>query len=105
MTAKCANPSCSAEFVYLHRGKVFVLHSAHKARTFSSRLNFVGEAEGLQYAWLCDECVSHYEVVLDADGDLKVRSRYRFRGLIAGVAGPVSLYATSWLVQFGQLSS
>ena len=96
MTAKCANPSCSAEFAYLHQGKVFVLKSSCRNSMFSSRLNFAGQAKGLQYAWLCDGCVSQYEVVLDSECQVKVRSRYRFSGLIAGWAVTIGLYAAAW---------
>ena len=96
MIAKCANPSCKAEFLYLHEGRVFVLNSDAKKRASSSRANFAGQAKGLQYAWLCDGCASNYEVVLDNEGELKLKSHNRYTGLIAGLGVSIGLYAATW---------
>lgn len=95
MVAKCANPSCKAEFRYLHEGRVFALTCRDAAYAFSLRANFAGQVQGLQYAWLCDGCAAQYDVVLDTEGDLKLRSRRNFSGLIAGLVASFGLYAAT----------
>jgi len=106
MLAKCANPSCAAEFLYLHAGKLFLLKSAGHAPTCSARANFSGHVHGIQYAWLCDQCASKYEVVIDADQKLKVRSRFQYAGLIAGIGASIGvplLYASALAGEFYDL--
>lgn len=91
MLAKCANPSCTAEFLYLHAGKLFLLKSTGKGPACSARVNFSGHVHGIQYAWLCDQCASKYEVVIDPDQKLKVRSRFHYAGLIAGLGASIGV--------------
>jgi hypothetical protein len=48
MLAKCANPSCSKPFRYLHEGKLFRLEAGQpKGRSWNQRS---------EWFWLCDEC-------------------------------------------------
>ncbi len=44
MVRKCANPSCSATFLRLHDGKLFIVETA------------AGHPQRLNYFWLCDSC-------------------------------------------------
>jgi len=59
MLSKCANPSCSASFHYLHEGRLFRMETplsgngsvqgGNAARQHNRRLEFF---------WLCDECAT-----------------------------------------------
>lgn len=105
MLSKCANPSCSCEFRYLHMGKLFLLKSKDRSG-FSSRLNFAGHVDGIQYAWLCDQCASQYEVVIDSEEKLKVQSLYRLSGIVAGLCGAIGLqlmWAVSWATDWSSV--
>jgi len=91
MLSKCANPPCNRKFRYLHQGKLFVLKSAHKVDRSSSRVNFAGHVDGIQYAWLCDKCAGKYEVALDPDDRVKVRPLYEFSGIVATLGVSIGL--------------
>lgn len=84
MLSKCANPPCSHRFRYLHEGKLFLLHSSRDGDS-SLRVNFAGHIDGIQYAWLCDKCARKFEVVLDEEDNIKIRSQYPLSGLIASL--------------------
>ncbi len=75
MLSGCANGSCSSKFLYLHEGKLFVLGPTANKGCTSVRLDSPGEVEALRYAWLCDECATKFEVVLDSQGSVKLRNR------------------------------
>jgi len=83
MLASCANPSCSSKFRYLHQGKLFVFNARRDQAATSDRVNFAGQIDRRQYAWLCDECTAKFEVVLDAQDQIKLRERSRIRGVAA----------------------
>ncbi len=70
MLSKCANPSCSAPFRYLHEGKLFRV---------ARRVNGNGSANGweskppqqLEYYWLCDSCASQMTIMRAEDGGIQ----------------------------------
>jgi len=90
MLSMCANPGCTSKFRYLHQGRVFFVES-HRHEDFSPRVNFVGYVDGMQYAWLCDECSTKYEVVLDKDERIQVRPPFRLSGVIASVGVSIGI--------------
>jgi hypothetical protein len=61
MLSKCANPGCSASFLYLHQGKLFRLETSGNGD--DTRIG-VPDPQGknssrrLEYFWLCDDCAS-----------------------------------------------
>ncbi len=61
MLSKCANPGCSASFLYLHQGKLFRLETSGNGDDTRGE---VADRQGkhssrrLDYFWLCDECAS-----------------------------------------------
>ncbi|HET9695306.1 MAG TPA: hypothetical protein VFP40_00485, partial [Terriglobales bacterium] len=69
-----ANPACSAIFDYLHQGRVLVLTSVQESDGMSSRVNFSGHIDHATYMWLCDACLKKFEVSLDIEGRIKLRS-------------------------------
>jgi len=64
---KCANPVCSAQFRYLHQGKLFEVEVQ-----YADSLTGDGQAKpgnGKRHAercWLCDECAAHITLRFDA---------------------------------------
>ena len=70
MLSKCANPSCSASFRYLHEGKLFRV-----ARRSNGKSNGNGWAtkppEQLEYYWLCDSCASQMTITRAQDGGIQ----------------------------------
>lgn len=61
MLAKCANPTCSAPFRYLHEGKLFRLDLGAGP---PSRREHVPRR--LQYFWLCEQCARTMTLVMQA---------------------------------------
>jgi len=51
MLAKCANPTCSAPFRYLHEGKLFRLDLGAGPPSPAGHV-----PRQLQYFWLCERC-------------------------------------------------
>lgn len=81
MLSSCANPSCSRQFRYLHEGKLFLLALKLDETITAAKGKTPKQANEVQYAWLCDQCIEKFEVVLDAEGRVKVRTRYDALGL------------------------
>ena len=70
MLSKCANPSCSTTFRYLHEGKLYLIppmqaQASHKPRC-SSR------TPRLEYAWLCSSCSLDLTIQTDDDFGMRV---------------------------------
>lgn len=95
MLSSCANPSCIRKFRYLHEGKLFLLQSSRNEQSTSKRVDFAGHVDHLHYAWLCDHCSRMFEVVLDSEDRIKIRTRYDLTGLAVGFAAVVSLHLAS----------
>jgi hypothetical protein len=55
MLSKCANPSCSTSFRYLHQGKLyrFEIELEGNSQEASEK-----RRRRLEYYWLCDDCCS-----------------------------------------------
>jgi len=61
MLSKCANPECSAQFRYLHQGKMFCLIPTPRVAASSyGSLDFLYER-----FWLCDRCSKEMKVTWD----------------------------------------
>jgi hypothetical protein len=58
MISKCANPACSAHFLYLHQGRVFrILRRSEESRGQQLGLDpTVKKREQVEFYWLCDAC-------------------------------------------------
>jgi hypothetical protein len=57
MVTNCANPNCSAEFLYLHEGEVFVIELPDNS---------------VEHYWLCPSCARYLRVAYDESGGVKV---------------------------------
>jgi hypothetical protein len=60
MLAKCTDPSCSAEFRYLHEGNLFRLEIDPTVRP--------SRAKPTEYFWLCSRCSLAMTLRLKEDG-------------------------------------
>jgi hypothetical protein len=62
MVSKCANPGCSAPFLYLHRGKLFrfEVESAGLAGTagFGADPEIKHPPRRIEFFWLCPDCAA-----------------------------------------------
>ncbi len=78
MVSKCANPECSATFLYLHRGKLFRLETFGR----EDRRRHLGDDTGaskpmrrIEFYWLCDACVEKVALTFDKNEGIVVRPR------------------------------
>jgi hypothetical protein len=86
MVSKCANPECSAVFLYLRLGKLFrvevqpadVHHSG-----FGSESGTKKPVRRVEYFWLCDTCAPKMTLVLDKS--LGVRTQTVARAQAVGL--------------------
>jgi hypothetical protein len=59
MLAKCANPTCTERFLYLHQGKLFQLTPTPEVQAVSGgALPLLSER-----FWLCEKCCKHMTLV------------------------------------------
>ena len=56
MVSKCANPACSAPFLYLHQGKLFQIEVGTSGRSDPVHVANPKPSRRLEYYWLCDAC-------------------------------------------------
>lgn len=62
MVSKCANPSCSAPFRYLHQGRVFAFTSQSEREHHAGGSKSESKSTKTEYWWLCSECCAKFEV-------------------------------------------
>jgi len=69
MVAKCANPTCSARFLYLHEGELFAVefNSDSPGRVRFADPEYIGHSHSCEYFWLCSSCCSTMTVQFDRD--------------------------------------
>jgi hypothetical protein len=72
MLEKCANPTCSAYFRYLHQGRLFVLDVSDDASNRGAFSNERLAAQRLRYFWLCDTCQRSMTVISEQSWEIKV---------------------------------
>jgi hypothetical protein len=73
MVSKCANPSCSAPFRFLHEGRVFRVES-HPESAAEDNLSAKKAARRLEFFWLCERCASLMTLAVEKGG-VTVRPR------------------------------
>jgi hypothetical protein len=66
MISKCANPTCSARFRYLHEGKLFRFDREAKADSqpllgFDPTLR--KHSPGVEFFWLCTKCAANLTLI------------------------------------------
>ena len=61
MLAKCANPTCSVPFRYLHEGKLFRLDLGAGPPSATGHV-----PRQVQYFWLCEDCARSMTLKMEA---------------------------------------
>jgi hypothetical protein len=75
MVSKCANPSCSAAFRFLHEGRVFRVETRSESlRAAEDNLSAKKAARHLEFFWLCERCASLMTLAVEKGG-VTVRPR------------------------------
>jgi hypothetical protein len=78
MVSKCANPECSAPFLYFHRGRLFRLETEGRQ---DRRRNLGGETGAgkplrrIEFYWLCQDCAEKMTLAFDRTTGISVRPR------------------------------
>lgn len=68
MLSKCANPTCSNTFRYLHEGKLYLINSASCCYG-RKRIAIPANKSGVpEYAWLCSVCCRYLTMRLNEEG-------------------------------------
>lgn len=76
MLAKCVNPVCSAQFRFLHQGKLFEVEIHHRDNQSSNGQRALGNSKAhTERYWLCDQCTQEVDLHFDGRHGLVVRSR------------------------------
>jgi hypothetical protein len=67
MISKCANPGCSARFLYLHTGKLYRIERENRKDDTQPLLGFGPDARrhtrSVEFFWLCEKCASSLTLV------------------------------------------
>jgi len=74
MLSKCANPNCSASFLYLHQGRLFRFEvEARKSGKLAAVRDGPARKAALhiEYFWLCDSCLSTTRLVQENGSQVK----------------------------------
>ncbi|MGA9801028.1 MAG: hypothetical protein WBQ68_18580 [Terriglobales bacterium] len=58
MLSKCANPGCSATFLYLHEGKLFRLDTSVEMLAQTPAREMMKTSRHIEFFWLCDACAA-----------------------------------------------
>jgi hypothetical protein len=58
MLSKCANPGCSAAFLYLHEGKLFRLDTSVEILAQTPVREMTKPSRHIEFFWLCDPCAA-----------------------------------------------
>jgi hypothetical protein len=65
MVAKCANPGCSATFLYLSRGRLFRWDTSHVVSGFGAEPQGQRPARRIEFFWLCEDCAPTMTLVFE----------------------------------------
>lgn len=72
MLSKCSNPDCSADFRYLHTGRLFRFDSRKGAEVGNGSAQKA--PKGIEFFWLCEDCAAKFTLVPDAAAGMRIIS-------------------------------
>jgi hypothetical protein len=78
MVSKCANPECSAPFLYFHQGKLFRLETAggqDRRRQLGAETGVSKPLRHLEFYWLCEACAETMTITFDKASGVSVQPR------------------------------
>ena len=77
MLSKCANPGCSATFLYLSRGKLFRWETGGGATGESQTMDNGQQAKSagrrIEFFWLCEDCASSVTLIFEKGNGVVAR--------------------------------
>jgi len=75
MVSKCANPECSAAFLYLHSGRLFRIEtsSGHERRRAMGEETPRKPLRRIEFYWLCQNCAPRMTLAYEHDAGISVR--------------------------------
>ena len=78
MVSKCANPECSALFLYFHQGKLFRMETEGR----EDRRRQLGDETGvskplrrIEFYWLCEHCAEKMTLAFEKGAGVLVQPR------------------------------
>lgn len=75
MLHKCVNPDCSAQFRYLHQGRLFEIEIQYLETADSAPQGTLRNGKGhVERCWLCDQCATRIALRFDPRRGLVVAS-------------------------------
>jgi hypothetical protein len=80
MVSKCANPGCSAVFLYFRLGKLFrveVQPTELNQSGFGSEVGTKKPVRRVEYFWLCDICAAKMTLISDKTSGVKIKMTER----------------------------
>ena len=86
MLSKCANPGCTATFLYLHRGKLFCLDTSVEVLARSSVREVSKSSRHIEFFWLCDQCSADLTLGYNKATGITVVPLIKELGLAASVS-------------------
>jgi Fe2+ or Zn2+ uptake regulation protein len=78
--SKCANPECSAPFLYFHRGKLFRVETEgrqDRRRQLGEEVGITKPMRRLEFYWLCENCAEQMTLEFDKKTGITVRARVK----------------------------
>lgn len=72
MLSKCANPTCSNLFRYLHEGRLYLINSKSHFDGRKRLSRSASKSRPPEYAWLCSVCSSYMTIHINEDGTIVV---------------------------------
>lgn len=70
MVSECANPHCSAQFLYFGEGQLVAV----------PRQGDVSSRSRIEFFWLCGECANYLELHVSPSGEIDVVERHSLAG-------------------------
>jgi hypothetical protein len=68
MLSKCANPKCSANFLYLHEGRLFRSESAVGSTISAYDTGMKKSSRRIEFFWLCANCAPKMTLIRNGEG-------------------------------------
>ncbi len=94
MLSKCANPGCSASFLYLSQGKLYRWDTSAaatgKGLSFGADAQLQSATRRIEFFWLCEQCAPTMTLVFEKGRGVVPRPLLRAKAAGAATsAGPV----------------
>jgi hypothetical protein len=85
MVSKCANPECSALFLYFHQGRLFRIETEgrqDRRRQLGDETGMSKPLRRIEFYWLCEDCAEKMTLAFDRVSGISVCPRPRHVQLV-----------------------